>query len=66
MDSFAKHFKRDSRGWTCMSQASLDLPTGRIQVAPGTHFTRGTDFMGVDVAKILDEHTTEVRWIGSP
>jgi hypothetical protein len=38
-----------------MEPATLNLPSGRIQVAPGTRFTRGTDFMGVDLAKLLDE-----------
>jgi hypothetical protein len=38
-----------------MEPATLDLPTGRIQVAPGTRFTRGTTFMGIDLAKLLDE-----------
>jgi len=37
-----------------MEPAAIDLPTGRIQVAPGTRFTAGTTFMGVDVAKLLD------------
>ena len=27
----------------------------RMQVAPGTRFTRGTSFMGVDLAARLDE-----------
>jgi len=39
-----------------MEPASLDLPSGRIQVAPGTRFTRGTMFMGIDLAAMLDEH----------
>jgi hypothetical protein len=39
-----------------MEPATLDHPSGRIQVAIGTRLTRGTVFMGVDVAKLLDEH----------
>jgi hypothetical protein len=38
-----------------MESATLDLPAGRIQVAPGSRFTVGTAFMGVDLAKLLDE-----------
>jgi hypothetical protein len=56
MQDFRKHFARDKAGsWTCMEPATLDLPTGRIQVAPGSRFTRGTTFMGVDLAKLLDD-----------
>ena len=55
MESFIRHFRRVPDGWVCIAQADLDLPTGRIQVAPGTKFTRGTKFMNVDVAKMLDD-----------
>jgi hypothetical protein len=44
-----------------MEPASLDLPSGRIQVAPGTRFTRGTMFMGIDLAAMLDEHFEKTR-----
>ncbi len=56
MKHFIKNFVRDAPGvWTCLSRATLDLPSGRIQVAPGTRVTRGTLFMGVELAKLLDE-----------
>ena len=56
MDKFIKHFRRDSPGvWTCIEPATLDLPEGRVQVTPGTRLTRGTSFMNVDVARLLDE-----------
>jgi hypothetical protein len=56
MQEFIKHFNRDSSGaWTCISTAEFNGPNGRIQVTVGTRFTRGTDFMGVDLAKWLDE-----------
>jgi len=55
-NSVTKHFIRDSYGrWTCIEPAILDLPTGRIEVAPGTRLVRGTKFMGVDVAEFLDK-----------
>jgi hypothetical protein len=38
-----------------MEPATLDLPGGRIHVAPGSRFTLGTSFMGIDLAKLLDE-----------
>jgi hypothetical protein len=34
---------------------------GRIQVAVGTTFTRGTMFMGYDVAQALDEQYEHAR-----
>ena len=56
MQNFIKHFVRDGEGeWSCVEPAELLLPTGRIQVTPGTKFTRGTIFMGVELAKLLDE-----------
>jgi hypothetical protein len=35
--------------------ATVQIPAGRNQVAPGTTFTRGTDFMNCDLAAMLDE-----------
>jgi hypothetical protein len=55
VQNFIKHFVRESSGWRCVEPATLDLPSGRIQVNPGTVFTRGTSFMNVDLAKMLDE-----------
>lgn len=51
-----QHFTRDASGrWTCIKRAVFDLPTGRIEVARGTRLVRGTKFMGVDLARYLDE-----------
>ena len=59
MQNFAKSFVRDEDGgWRCIAPATLDLPTGRIQVAVGTRFTPGTHFMGVDLARLLEERRT--------
>ena len=56
MDNCMKHFVRDSSGaWECVSPAELAGPNGRIQVTPGLRVTKGTTFMGVDLAKWLDE-----------
>lgn len=55
MERFIKKFVREGAGvWACIEPAELQLPLGRIQVAPGTRFTRGSTFMGVEVAKLLD------------
>jgi len=56
MQNFIKHFVREAPGvWSCVESAELFLPEGRIQVTPGTRFTRGTKFMGVEVAKLLED-----------
>ncbi|MEA3192776.1 MAG: hypothetical protein QOD26_1109 [Betaproteobacteria bacterium] len=57
MGDFINHFVRDDSGaWRCIQPAELDVATGRIQVAPGTIFTPGTQFMGIDLAGMLEEH----------
>lgn len=38
-----------------MRAAELDGPNGRIQVPEGTIYRRGMKFMGVELAKWLDE-----------
>ena len=56
MERFIKSFRRDRLGaWTCVTATELTLPTGRIQIAPLTRLTLGTTFMGIDLAKLLDE-----------
>jgi hypothetical protein len=55
MDKFIKHFRRDPFGvWICVSAAELNLPQGRIQVTVGSRFARGTTFMNVDLAQLLE------------
>ena len=56
MQELIEHFKRDSDGgWKCISTAEFHVLNGRLQVAVGSRSTRGTHFMGVDVAEWLDE-----------
>ena len=56
MREFIRHFVREQDGsWRCVEPAEFHLDGSRIQVAPGTRFTRGTTFMGVDLAARLDE-----------
>ena len=56
MKNFVKHFRREDAGiWVCVEAATLDLPQGRIQIAVGSRFTRGTTFMNVALAGMLDE-----------
>ena len=57
MHNFIKCFMREEYGvWRCIGPGTLLLPTGRIQVTPGIVLVRGTPFMNVEVAKLLDEH----------
>lgn len=56
MKDVIEAFRRDADGsWTCVAPADFNGPTGRIQVAPGARFTRGTIFMGIELAAWLDE-----------
>jgi hypothetical protein len=56
MQDFVRNFVREQSGaWLCVEATELALPAGRIQVAIGTRFVRGTRFMGVDVAALLEE-----------
>ena len=56
MHEFIKRFVREAEGvWLCKAPAEVDLPGGRVQVAVGTRFTRGTRYMGIDLAQLLDE-----------
>lgn len=55
MQNFIKCFRRDGSGtWECIAPARLELPGGRIEVAPGTVFVRGTRFMNIDLAELLE------------
>ena len=55
MQKFIKAFVRDQYGaWRCIEPADLQTPQGRIQVTPGTVFTKGTKFMNVDIAELLE------------
>jgi hypothetical protein len=56
VQNLEKSFVREHDGaWRCIEPAELDLPTGRIQVAVGTRFMPGTRFMGIDIARLLEE-----------
>jgi hypothetical protein len=53
--SFFDSFRRMADGsWLCIEPAALQGPRGRIEVSPGSVFTRGTKVLGVDLAKFLD------------
>jgi hypothetical protein len=52
---FIRHFTREAPGmWKCVSDATLDTPSGRVQVLAGSIFMRGTRYMNVDVGEMLE------------
>jgi len=56
MRDFVKCFRRESAGhWVCTKPCEIELAGGRVQVAAGTRFTKGTRFMDVDIADLLDD-----------
>lgn len=62
MQDFIKHFVRTPGGeWLCIEPAELLTPQGRVQVAAGTRFKRGTLFMGLELARMLDEQAEKDR-----
>jgi hypothetical protein len=62
MQDFIKHFVRTPAGeWVCVAPVELQTPSGRVQVASGTRFTRDSTFMGVEIARMLDEQEEKDR-----
>ena len=56
MQNFIRNFIRIGPGrWKCVKASDYQSPGGRIQVCAGSRFFRGTSFMGIDLAKLLDE-----------
>ena len=56
MNEFLKAFHRNDDGsWTCVAAARYQSAEGRIEVAPGTTFTKGTVFLGVEIASWLEQ-----------
>lgn len=56
VEKLAKAFQRNADGsWTCVQPMTLEGPNGRIQVPEGVHLKRGMLFMGVELAKWLDQ-----------
>jgi hypothetical protein len=58
MQEFISSFQRNPDGsWTCIAPATLSGPNGRIQVPPGKLIERDALYMGVDLARWLDQQT---------
>jgi hypothetical protein len=62
VQNFIKNFVRDAYGaWRCIAPADITLPSGRVQVTPGSVFVKGMRFMNVDLAALLEE-----EYLGGP
>ena len=62
MKRFLNLFVRVGPGkWTCVRSGQYVGPQGRIQVTVGTTVTKGTAFMGVDLAAILERESRAPR-----
>ena len=56
MQNFLKLFARiGPEMWTCVTSGEFNGPNGRIQVVPGSTFKKGTSFMGIDLANLLED-----------
>jgi len=54
----ADAFERDSRGtWHCKEACAIQIENKEIVFTEGMTFSKGVPFMGVDVAKWLDENS---------
>ena len=55
--SISDAVEKDSEGnWHCLKAISIEMEHRMIVLSAGTTFTKEVLFMGVDVAKWLDEH----------
>lgn len=53
----ADAFKKDAVGnWLCVAQCSINIENKEIVFTKGMSFSKGVPFLGIDVAKWLDEH----------
>ena len=63
-------WRNDDGSWICIDPVTIDHPKGRVQVAPGTTLRPGVYYMGIDLAKWLDERrvppSDSPRGIGGP
>jgi hypothetical protein len=56
VEHLGKAFRRNADGsWTCVRATTFDGPNGRMQVPEGTTHKPGVLFMGVELARWLDQ-----------
>jgi hypothetical protein len=67
MKVFVRSFRRREDGsWQCVAPAEFIGPNGRMEVTAGTVLTPGRLFMGVDLAKWLDEQAEKDGLLNRP
>jgi len=53
----ANAFEKDPHGnWRCLKACSIDMENKKVVFTAGLEFEKGIQFMGVDIAKWLDEN----------
>ena len=50
--------KNPDGSWTCIKSVTIKGVIGEIQIGVGKAFTRGVQYMGVDIAELLDKCCT--------
>jgi len=49
-------FRKNPDGsWTTTKQVTIEGPSGKVVLAPGQTFREGAQFMGLDLASLLNE-----------
>ncbi|HOW55588.1 MAG TPA: hypothetical protein PLR60_13160 [Syntrophorhabdaceae bacterium] len=48
--------KKPDGSWVCVKNSDVTTKTGKvIRIAPGTAFSKGRTFLGLDIAEALDK-----------
>ena len=59
---FLNRFKRQPNGeWACTKPIKINGPSGPLMIDEGTSFSPGALFMGLDLAKELDQMAAKHR-----
>jgi hypothetical protein len=59
---FLKRFQRQPNGeWACTKPIKINGPSGPLMIDEGTNFSPGALFMGLDLAKELDQMAAKHR-----
>lgn len=69
MDDLLSAFERQSDGsWRCCASSALHTHSGLVRFTPGAEFRAGFVFMGIDVARMLNDYAqaglAPVDWRG--
>ena len=59
---FLNRFQRQPQGaWSCTKPIKVDAPSGPVMIDQGASFSPGALFMGLDLAKELDQIAAKHR-----